>query len=189
MLGSLWSRIRRQPDPYEDFYLNAAVADPRNLIVNRIREAPEGSVFAVRAETHTPEVMADHIRELGRFFGAGLTVIATTEGLGLETAGEDGGRPLPFAVFCLFEAEHDPRDAQGIGGHAAALEGAFATFQISAIIREYGFNATRHSEDIDALAARAGLGSLEDGRLRTPRFGTKVHVADVILTDLPVAAG
>ncbi len=89
MLSSLWSRIRRQSDPYEDFYLNAGVADPRNLIVNRIREAPEGSVFAVKAETHTPEVMASHIKELGRFFGADLTIIASTGGLGIETLKAD----------------------------------------------------------------------------------------------------
>ncbi len=96
---------------------------------------------------------------------------------------------MPFAVFCLFEADHDPREAPGIGGHVAALKGAFATFQISAIIREYGFRATRCTEDVDSLAARAGLGNLEGARLRMPRFGTKVHVADVILTDLPLAVG
>ena len=187
MLSSLWSRIRSQPDPYEDFYLNSKAMDPRNLIVNRIREAPEGSVFAVKAETHTPEVMADHIKELGRFFGADLTVIASTEGLGLETASGGDERPLPFAIFCLFKSAHDPREAPGIGGQAAALKGAFATFQLGAIIREYGFHATRWRDGVDALAAKAGLGSLEGDRLKTHQFGTKVHVADVILTDLPVA--
>ena len=189
MLGSLWSRIRPPSDPYEDFYLNAAPQDPRNLIANRIRQAPEGSVFAVKAETHTPEVMAEHVKELGRFFGADDVFIASTEGLGLESVrGSDGGT-LPYAVFCLFRATHDHRDAPGIGGNVAALKGAFATFQLSAIIREYGFQATRSTEDADALAARAGLGELEGGRLRTPRFGARLHVADVILTDLPVALG
>jgi hypothetical protein len=33
-----------------------------------------------------------------------------------------------------------------------------------------------------------GIGTLDArGRLTTKRFGTKVHIADVILTDLPVA--
>jgi hypothetical protein len=191
VLGSLWSRIHPPADPYEDFYLNAVPADPRNLVVNRIRSAPEGSVFAVKAETHTPEVMSAHVKELGRFFGADLVHIAGTAGLDVaatETEAEEG-RELPFAVFCLFRAEHDPREAPGIGGHAAALEGAFATFQIGAIIREFGFHATRLVQaDADKLAAAAGLGTLdESGRLSTPRFGRKVHVADVILTDLPVA--
>ena len=194
MLRSFWSHLRQRPDPYEAFYLNAAPADPRNLIVNRIRQAPDGSVFAVKAETHTPEIMASHVKELGRFFGADLVHITGTEGLGIDPGGseavEDGnaGANLPFAVFCLFRAAYDPRESPGIGGHVAALKGAFATFQLSAIIREFGFRAKRLAGEADSMAAAAGLGTLDEGeRLNTPRFGTKVHVADVILTDLPVA--
>ena len=193
MLRSLWSRIRPPKDPYEDFFLNAAPADPRNLIVNRIQSAPEGSVFAVKADTHTPEVMADHVKELGRFFGADLVYIAEAAGLGGAPSGDgesDAAEPgLPYAVFCLFRAEHDPRDAQGIGGHAVALKGAFATFQLAAIIREFGFQARRWSrEPLDEAAAKAGIGTLNpQGRLVTPKWGDKVHIADLILTDLPVA--
>ena len=184
MLRSLLSRFRKPDDPYEAFYLNQAPADPRNLIVNRMREAPEGSVFAVQAETHTPEVMTSHVKELGRFFGADRTYIAEASKLNLP----DGAPGLPYAVFCLFRSEHDPREAPGVGGHVGALKGAFATFQISAIIREYGFQATRWTQDLDTLASAAGMGSLDArGRLDAPRFGTKVHIADVILTDLPVA--
>ena len=67
-------------------------------------------------------------------------------------------------------------------------KGAFATFNLAAIIREWGFRATR-AQQVDGarLAAAAGLGNLDrGGRLVTPQFGAKVHVADVILTDLPV---
>jgi hypothetical protein len=189
MLDALWSRIRPRKDPYEDFYLNAAPKDPRNLILTRLRGAPDGSVFAVKAETHTPEVMADHVRQLGAFFGVDAVDIVSTKGLGLAVNGSDGAQTLPFAVFCLLRAEHDPRDAPGIGGNAVALKAAFATFQIAAIIREFGFEARRLvPDDSDALAARAGIGTLDArGRLTTRRFGAKVHVADVILTDLPVA--
>jgi epoxyqueuosine reductase QueG len=68
------------------------------------------------------------------------------------------------------------------------LKGAHATFQISAIIHEYGFESKRWTHDADTLASKAGLGTLTpDGLLDSPRFGTQVHVADVILTDLPVA--
>jgi len=183
MLGSLWSRIRPPADPYEDFYLNAVPSDPRNLVVNRIRHAPEGSVFAVKADTHTPEVMADHIKQLGSFFGADLTFIARTEALGLEEP------DLPFAVFFLFKSAAEPDEAPGIGGHVAALKGAYATFQISAIIREFGFQATRRLDDLPDLPVKAGLGTFQEGRFTAPGFGTSVHVADVILTDLPVAEG
>ncbi len=195
MLRSLWSRLRKVEDPYEDFYLQSPAADPRNLIVTRIRDAPEGSVFAVKTETHPPEIMSQQIKDLGSFFGADLVRIVPTHGLGLEpaaTAETDGLAPandLPFAVLMLFHAEHDHRDSPGIGGHAADLKAAFATFQTAAIIREYGFQARRMSPaDPDKVASSAGLGSLDGrGRLKTPAFGSKVHVADVIVTDLPLA--
>jgi hypothetical protein len=184
-------RRKRTSDPYEDFYLNAEVADPRNLIVNRIRQAPEGSVFAIKSDTHTPEVMAAHVKELGRFFGAEAVHIAATADLHLEQAipGEDGAPlDLPFAVIMLFRADHDFRESPGIGGHVGALKGAFATFQVSAIIREFGFRATRVSlPDPDRAASSLGLGKLDgSGRLKTARLGTKLHIADVILTDLPI---
>jgi hypothetical protein len=194
MLRSLWPRRRKPVDPYEDFFLNAQPADPRNLIVNRIRQAPEGSVFAVKAETHTPEVMARHVKELGRFFGAEVVHIAASESLELagarpsRTQADSGQTDLPFAVIMLFPAEHDPRKSPGIGGHVGALRGAFATFQVSAIIREFGFRATRLSlAEPDKVAASFSLGSLDrSGRLETAKLGTKLHIADVILTDLPV---
>lgn len=188
MLQSLLSRFRKPADPYEDFYLHSAAVDPRNQIDSRIRQAPEGSVFAVKADTHTPEIMSDHVKELGRFFEADLVHIASTAGFDFG-AELDATTELPYAVFCLFRAEHDPRDAAGIGGHIGSLKGAFATFQMSAIIREFGYRAERFAgEDRDALASQAGLGALnENGRLVAPRFGTGVHIADIIMTDLPVA--
>lgn len=191
MLRFPWSRAETA-DPYEDFFLNAEPADPRNLVVNRIRGAPEGSVFAVKADTHTPQVMSSHVKELGRFFRADVVRIVATKGLQLEgELSAEGATPggLPFAVFMLFRAEHDPRESKGIGGHVGALKGAFATYQVSAIIREFGYQATRFSPtNPDKLAVAAGLGTLdENGRLVAKGLGTKLHIADVILTDLPVA--
>jgi epoxyqueuosine reductase QueG len=64
----------------------------------------------------------------------------------------------------------------------------FATFTLGAYIRELGYRATRvEAENADRLAVAAGLGTLgPDGRLVTRRFGRGVHVAEVILTDLPL---
>ncbi len=105
-LGSIWRRRKREADPYAEFYLHSKAADPRNLIVNRIREAPEGSVFGVKEDTHTPEVMSEHIKELGRFFGADLVHIASTKGLALGPERE--AEALPFAIVCGFRSQHDP---------------------------------------------------------------------------------
>jgi len=67
--------------------------------------------------------------------------------------------------------------------------GLFITFVLSAWIRELGFRATAAPHpDAEKLAAAAGLGKLNpDGRLLTPKYGTRIHVADVIRTDLPLA--
>jgi epoxyqueuosine reductase QueG len=68
--------------------------------------------------------------------------------------------------------------------------GLFISFVLSAWIRELGFRAsTAPDPDADRLAAAAGLGTLnQEGRLVTPQFGAKVHLANVIRTDLPMAA-
>ena len=69
------------------------------------------------------------------------------------------------------------------------LNGLFVTFVLSAWIRELGFRATSARDArAEPLAARAGLGTLDaEGRLVTREFGARAHVANVILTDLPLA--
>jgi hypothetical protein len=172
----------KSKDPYWDAFINKAPSDANNLVPTAIRDATEGQVFPVKADTHTPEVMAEHIKEMGRFFGADLVGIARS-----NSHDQEG---YPFAIVCVIRSEYDPRVSPGIGGQAAALTGAYVTFNLAAAIREFGYRATRVSEaDLDGLAAHAELGSLDvDGRLITKDFGKRVHVADAILTDLPLRA-
>jgi hypothetical protein len=176
----LASLLRRSKDPYWEAYVNRPPADPNNLVPPAIRAAPEGQIFPVKSDVHTPEVMTEHIRELGRFFGADLVGVAQIE--------SSGDPDYPYAVVVGIRAEYDPRTAAGIGGQAAALTGAYVTFNLGAAIREYGFRATRSGDgDADRLAACAGLGTLDDaGRLVTRDHGRKLYLADVVLTDLPL---
>lgn len=97
---------------------------------------------------------------------------------------------LPFAVVCAVRAEYDPRSAHGIGGQVPVQNGLFITFVLSAWIRELGFHATPAQDpDAEKLAETAGLGKLDaTGRLVTRQYGTQVYVADIIQTDLPLAA-
>jgi hypothetical protein len=87
-------------------------------------------------------------------------------------------------------AGDDPRTSPGIGGQVPVQNGLFVTFVLSAWIRELGFRATSTPDArAEPLAARAGLGILDgEGRLVTREFAARVHVANVILTDLPLAA-
>jgi len=146
---------------------------------NAVLEAAEGSVFPVKSDVHSPDVMSSHIKQLARFFGADLTGIARLP----------KGSEYPFGIVCVVRAEYDPRQARGIGGQAALQNGLFLTFNVGAIIREMGFRATaKIPTDGDRLAAVCGLGTLDaNGRLVTRHFGAKVYVADVVYTDLPLA--
>jgi hypothetical protein len=186
-------------DPYWDFFINTPLADLENSVPEMIRRAPEGNVFPTKADIHTPEITSSHVKEMARYLGADLVGVANldpkiacsvsavavaAEGCSEEVEG------YPFAVVCAFRAPYDPRTAPGIGGQVPVQNGRFVTFVLSAWIRELGFRATvRPGLDGEQLAAAAGLGKINSqGRLVTPEFGVKVHVAEVIVTDLPLAS-
>jgi hypothetical protein len=171
-----WSHEQRD-DPYWDGFINRPPADPNNLITHAFKEAAGGGVNPLKTEVHSPNVMSGHVKELARFYGADLVGI-------VELTSEPG-----YAIVCVLRAEYDTHAAAGIGGQTPALKGLFATFTLGAYIRELGYRATTVSLDGDRLAAAAGLGTLDaDGHLIARRFGfaQRVHVADVILTDLPL---
>lgn len=176
-----WRRAERpNHDPYWDFFINTPPADQANSLLDVIRKAPEGNVFPTKADLHTPEVTASHVKEMARYLGADLVGIAR-----LDT--DDAGHP--FAIVCGVRADTDPRRAPGIGGQVPVQNGLFVTFVLSAWIRELGYRANvTASLDAARLAAAAKLGTLDrTGKLVTAQYGTRVHVADVIRTDLPLA--
>jgi hypothetical protein len=181
-----WSRKDpHSDDPYWDFFINTPPADLTNTVTELIRNAPAGNIFPTPADIHTPEVMAQHVKEMAHYFGAELIGIAR-----LQTNNADNPDGYPFAVLCVVQAEYDPRVSPGIGGQVPVQNGLFITFVLSAWIRELGFRASvvPHPEAA-TLAAQAGLGTLNaESRLVTPQFGAKVYIADVICTDLPLAA-
>jgi hypothetical protein len=180
-----------EDDPYWDFFINTPPADLANTVTEMIRSAPEGNVFPTKAELHTPEITSTHVKELATYLGTDLVGIARlTPPSPLPRGGEGkGDNVYPFAVICAVQADYDPRKAPGIGGQVPVQKGLFITFVLSAWIRELGFRATAVLDpNAEKLAAAAGLGKLnDDGRLITPQYGTRVHVANVICTDLPLA--
>lgn len=181
-------------DPYWDFFINTAPADLANTVTELIRNAPEGNVFPTKAELHTPEITSSHVKGMAEYFGADLVGIVRlpsrdSPSSSTRPLGGEGEGAYPFAVICIVRADYDPREAPGIGGQAPVQNGLFISFVLSAWIRELGFRATAAPDpDAEKLAAAAGLGSLnEKGRLVTPQFGAKIHVANVVRTDLPMA--
>jgi len=184
-LGSIrfpWSgKASHRDDPYWDFFIHTPPADLANTVTEMIRKAPEGNVFPAKTELHTPEITSSHVKGMAEYFGAEL--------VGIVRLKQDGGENYPYAVICAVHADYDPRTSPGIGGQVPVQNGLFITFVLSAWIRELGFRASAAPDaDADQLAAAAGLGTLDtQGRLVTAKFGAKVHIANVIRTDLPLA--
>jgi len=171
-------------DPYWDFFINKPPADTANTVTEMIRKAAEGNVFPTKTELHSPEITSTHVKGMAEYFGAELVGVAR-----LNPEDNGGGEIYPFAVICAVHADDEPRTSPGIGGQVPVQNGLFITVILSAWLRELGFRATAAPDpNAEKLAARAGLGTLNsEGRLVTPRFGSKVHVANVIRTDLPLA--
>jgi hypothetical protein len=156
---------RNNDDPYWDTFINRPPADPNNLLPHAFRQVPPGGVNPVKTEVHSPNIMASHVKGLGRFYGA--------HEVGIVQRG-DGEQP-PFAIVCTLKADYDTRTARGLGGQTPAVKGMFTTFTLAAYIRELGYVADRvELDDAGQLAEAAGL------RTRG------MYVADVILTDLPL---
>jgi hypothetical protein len=160
-----------------------------------IRNAPPGNVFPTKADIHTPEITSSHLKGMAQYFGAdlvGIVKLPANNALPSPVPHTGDGaieEEYPFAVVCVVRAEYDPRTAPGIGGQVPVQNGLFITFVLSAWIRELGFRAKVAPEiSGEKLAAAAGLGEINlDGRLVTPQYDADVHVADIILTDLPLA--
>ena len=160
-------------DPYWDTFINRPPADLNNLIPHGFKQVTPGGVNPAKTEVHSPNVMSSHVKELAEFYGASLVGIVKL--------------PERFAIVCVMRTDYDTHTAMGIGGQTPALKGLFATFTVGAYIREMGYAADASDADRDKLAAVAGLGVLDaESRLVTREFGRNVHVADVLLTDLPL---
>jgi hypothetical protein len=195
-----WSgKDSHKDDPFWDFFVNTAPADLTNTVTELMRNAPAGNIFPTKAELHTPEITASHVKGMAQYFGAELIGVAKLDNLPPRPlAGEGKGEGVrknseannfPFAILCAVHADYDPRTAKGIGGQMPVQNGLFITFVLSSWIRELGFRATVvRDANTDALAAQAGLGTLNgQGRLVSREFGAGVYVANAIYTDLPLA--
>ena len=170
-------------DPYWDSFIHGPVHDPRNLLSEAINKTTGGAVNPVRADIHSPEITAGHIKELAQFLGAEQCGIVNLQ----DQRGADG-EEYPFGIVCTVKAEYDPRTAKGVGGQVPVQDGQFVSFILAAYIREMGYRAiTVPDGDPERLTVEAGLGRIDqNGRLVVPKLGTHVHVADVIHTDLPL---
>jgi hypothetical protein len=131
-------------------------------------------------------VTSSHVKELATYLRRALTGIADLAKQDPELA-----HGYPYAIVCAVRSEYDPYDHPGIGGQTGVQTGQYVTFIIASWIRELGFRATikieTSREQREHLAIATGVGTRDSrGRLTTPKYGTKVYIADIIFTDLPM---
>jgi hypothetical protein len=183
-----WGRSGAGDDPYWEAFLDRPPADIRNSIPEIVAKAAEGNVFPTQEELHSPNVTSAHVKELATYLGKSLTGIADLTRQDPELA-----HGYPFGIVCAVRSEYDPYEHPGVGGQTGVQHGQFVTFIVAAWIREMGFRATikieTTREQREHLAISTGLGTRDrHGRFTTPKYGTKVHIADIIFTDLLMEA-
>ena len=193
-MGIRWGRWllgrwlkRGAGDPLWDHFIYRSPADPKNNLTSALKRAPEGRIYPVKTERSDPHTMSQHIKELAQWFGADLVGIAALEPSHMQPGGRSDA-PYPFAVVCAIASEYDLEEAKGLGGQLAVQNGAVVNHHLRNYIRELGYRASLGGADPLAVAAATGLGTLDgSGCLITKIRGAHIHVADVVLTDLPLA--
>jgi hypothetical protein len=175
-------------DPYWEAFINRPPADLRNSIPEIVGKAKEGNVFPTLSELHSPNVTSAHVKELATYLGKSLTGIAD-----LARQDQKLAHGYPYAIVCAVRSEYDPYEHPGIGGQTGVQHGQFVTFIVASWIREMGYRATikieTTREQREHLAIATGLGTRDKhGRFTTPKHGTKIHIGDIIFTDLPMQA-
>jgi len=190
----------RSKDPYWERFINTAPVDPKNSLIPAIRAAPGGNIFPVKTEVSDPAIMSRDLKELAIFLGAttlGVAALALDhidpeaqqeEGSGSPATPEELVTRYPYGVVCAVHAEHDPREALGIGGQLPVQEAGIVSFTLRAYIRELGYTAVLGGARPVAVAVSAGLGAPNrSGRFIAREHGTPLWLGDVVLTDLPLA--
>jgi hypothetical protein len=170
-----------------DHFIYRAPADPKNDLTPTLQSAPEGRIYPVKTEVSDPHTMSSQIKELGQWFGADLVGIAALQPAHMRASGQ-ADTQYPFAIVCTMAVEYDPKEAKGLGGQLTVQNGAVVNHHLRNYIRELGYRASIGGADPIAVAAATGLGTLDQsGRFVSRSRTGHVHVADAILTDLPLA--
>ena len=185
-----WLRERwftsRTKDPLWEHFIYRAPADPRNNLTPALQGAPAGRIYPVKTEVSDPHTMSRQLKEFGQWLGADLVGIAALQPAHVQPS-DQVELSYPFAIVCTMATDYDPQKATGLGGQLAVRNGAVVNHHLRNYIRELGYRTSVGGVDPGAIAVAAGLGTVDQrGRLVAKTRGAYLHVADAILTDLPL---
>jgi reductive dehalogenase len=207
-----WYFNRTPKDALSRISFPQSAADRRHTLQNAVTRAPKGTVNPDRIAVTDPKALTRHIKRVASFFGADVVGIAPVHpsmiysGRGAPDDGtgtqEGGGGPkadstelarkYPYAI-CLSTAwDYNLIQAHRhhIGDHAyhfsqAKLQLVYAN--IASYIRELGYETIQNRVQCMPAALAASIGELgRNGMLITEKFGSRIHLGDPILTNMPL---
>ena len=201
-----WCHNQPSKDPLGRIAMGIHAADGRNVVTDAFGKG-KGKVNPHKTPVSDPAVMAQHIKRVAKFMGADAVGIAPVDPAYLYvgnlsdygTADDDRGDPAiqakryPYAIVCAVAWDYEMGKAHRhrIGDAAYHFSQQWSNIllqNLSAYIRELGYSAVQRGAAPMPMAVLAGLGEVgRNGMLITEKFGARVHLPDVILTDLPLA--
>ena len=202
MLGRLFKR--RKKDPLWDHFIHSQPSDPKNDLTAAIAGAPPGRTYPIKTVDSDPATTSKSIMELARWLGADVVGIVSQEFAAGQAPGasedqpavdgeseppENSGQNFTAGLVCGFFTDYDLSEAKGLGGQQAAQKGAVVNHYMASYIHELGYRAAIGGVNPVLIAEAAGLGRTDaEGHFVTRNKGRMLHVAEAVLTDLPLAA-
>jgi ferredoxin len=205
-----WRNNTISKDPLARVAYDTHAADPNNHINTFLRKGKPGAINPDRLAVDDPRAMSRHIKKVAREFGADVVGIGDSHpsflfagnyidsgsGVGdaLVDTPERLAKRLPHVIVAVCAWDYDLIQAHRhhIGDAAydfTLLETSMVFSALEGYIREMGYTAIRNAVNPQAAALASGVGELgRNGMIITEKYGSRVHMYDVILTDLPLAA-
>jgi epoxyqueuosine reductase QueG len=208
-----WYTNSISQDPLGRISSDRHSADPRNVVLSSVGKAKKGVVNPEKTQVRDPKVMADHIKRVAKFIGFDIVGIADVHPSFVYKGGRynpEGGllagsdresidpetiaKTFPHAIVACVAWDYDMGKAHrhriGDAAYHFSQEEAHLLYQtLAGYIRELGYNVALGAGIPMPLAVAAGIGEMgRNGMVITEKHGSRIHMPDVILTDLPLTA-
>jgi reductive dehalogenase len=185
--------------------------DKGNVFTDVLRRAPQGKVNPDKTEVLDPKLMSRHIKNVGKYFGADIVGIGrahpallyaggTLRDTGFIVDAEDGPtespaelcKKYPYVIVTPVAWDYELAKAHRhhIGDAAydtTLMQTVMVLTAVENYIKELGYTALRGKVNPQAAALAGGVGELgRNGLIISEKFGSRIHLSDAILTDLPL---
>ncbi len=199
-------------DPLGRIGSDRHASDLRNVVLSAVGKAQKGTVNPERTYVPDPKLMSAHIKRVAKFIGFDVVGIAPVHpsfvytgsrynpGGDLQAGTEEEAKSpdviaerFPYAIVACVAWDYDMGKAHrhriGDAAYHFTQQEAHLLYQtLAGYIRELGYNVAMGAGIPMPLAVAAGIGEMgRNGMVVTEKFGSRIHMPDVILTDLPLA--